>query len=348
MPENVGPYDVKTTINHLGPIDWVATSTDSDGIRRANMADSKPAALPPELNSSQQSVLAAGVLASTVHDFILPELEKRFGAQVSEYEFLTPPEWESRAHKILVVVSPDGESSVSLNDEVTQAKIPPTSGSALLIRSGYTWQIKMDWLPLYPEQNQTEVREAVEELAAAILKGDEQAAAEMAQRWFPGTWRSNPESIQGHLHKEIYVLLLRIWDDESQQFGSGSGPLDVVPQRFPSVAKDLRSEYDWESLGGGDNQRLDTKPAWAQDFIREVDQRFSQADLSPQELLSVRLEAALALQNEKWSERSKAQYLGVGLGTHKSALHRARGKLANGSNARFKQYQALIRAVLGD
>ena len=152
------------------------------------------------------------------------------------------------------MVSPSGASSVSLNDEVAQVKIPPTSGSALLIRNGYTWQVKVDWPPLFPEPNQTEVRVAVEKLAAAILKGDENAAAEMARRWFPETWRSNPESIQSQLHKEIYVLLFRIWHDESQQLGLESDPLDVIPQRFPEAVEDLRDEYDWKSLRGRGEQ----------------------------------------------------------------------------------------------
>ena len=351
MPERIGPYDVKATINHLGPIDWVSTFTDSDGVRHADMADGKPAALPPELNSRQQSLLAAGVLVSIVHEFILPELGRRFGSSVSEQEFLTSPEWQSKASKILVAISPNGESTVSLNDEVDQVEIPPTSAYALLIRNGSKWQVRGDWLPLFPEPNQTEVRASVEELATVILQGDEKAAAQMAQRWFPGTWKSNPKPIQSQLYKEIYVLLFRIWDDETQQFGPASAPLDVIPQRFPDEVENLRKEYDWESLRGGGSKTTGTMSVRAPEFIKEVDHLFSQANLSGQELVSVRLEAALALhkgKKEKWPERAKAKYLGIGLGSHKSALHRARRKLTNGSRGRYEQYQAFIRAIIGD
>jgi hypothetical protein len=210
MRYQVGPYDVKAKLHYLGPVVWTGAYTDQEETRRTDFTDTKAAPLPPQLSPEQQSLLAVGLLAGLLHDFVLPELTKRYQRSVSEQEFLSSPMWQSQVRQVLIIFPVDGPPIVSLNEEVAEKKIPAGCSHRLLLREGYMWQIKGDWLPQFPAAVQEQVQTSITQLAEAILRGDEKSAGEMARLWFPGLWEDSPRSIRHQLHREIYVLLFRL------------------------------------------------------------------------------------------------------------------------------------------
>ena len=347
MTEQIGPYNIKATIHHLGPISWTPTTVDSDGVRRGAMDQGKPTALPPELTSPQKGRLAAEILAFLAHDYILPELERRYGGAVTEYELLTSPHWQEKIHKILVVVPRMGQPVVSLNDEVDKAQVSTGSGYALLVRRGTQWRVTVDWLPLFPDSVQQRVRAVVEKLAAAIIVGDETAAAETARLWFPDTWENSPGSIRNELHKELYVLLFHLQEAAAQQPDNESHPLDVIPREFPGAVRSLRADYDLDSIKDETAELPDGARRRFLEALTDFDGRFSSASLSPQELRVMRFEIALGVRGERWSVADKAKFHGFTTGAYKSAHHEAKRKLRLATQGSPNPNQVLLNTAFG-
>ncbi len=184
-PENIGGYDVKGKINHLGPIVWTDAQRRPDGTRVTNFESTEASALPPELTAHQTNRLALGGTAEVLEEFILPELRQRLGHAISVDQVLSSPELVRQA---LIIIPPQGAPIVHLNEEADEAEIPPYYAWIRLERERYTWRVQADWLPQFPEPVIERVRVAVAQLAEAIIKGDEEKARNLARLSFPGIW----------------------------------------------------------------------------------------------------------------------------------------------------------------
>jgi hypothetical protein len=327
---------------------WASTSTDQEGNRHIDFADTNVTPLPPSLDSRQQSYLVASILGSLLHDLVLPELNRRYGVSVSEWEFLTSPEWQCKVRQILIIDPLSGSPTVGLNEEVAGREIPSGCGHALLLREGNQWHIQTDHLPVFPVEIQAQVRSSVVMLAEAILKGDEKSASEIARQWFPSIWEDNPPSIQKQLCNEIYVLLFRSHNPAHTASYFDVDPLDTIHQSFPKAMEDLKRDYSWESIRN-ESQEL---PGFASLSIKQslegMNNLFSRANLTDRELYVIRLEVALAVHGEQWSSEDKEKFLSMGQGTYKSTLYRARQKLTRRNTLQDHPLWRLLEAIFGN
>jgi hypothetical protein len=328
----------------MGPIVWSDAYTDQEGTRHTDFARVDVAPLPPELSGRQQTEMV-GYLFILLQDFVLQEVANQFGVPVSEREFLEAPEWQSRVHKILIIKPADRPATVYFNGKVDGREIPAGCGSALLIREGYRWHIKLDWLPLFPEHIQEQVRTSVLQLSEAILAGDEKSATEMARLWFPGTWEDSPKSIRQQLHKEIFVILFHAMSQGKGGHLFNAHPLDAIPQSFHGTVEGLKADYTLESLKAESQERPGFASMRFDQAEAEMNTLFSKAKLSERELRIMRLEAVLAALGEQWSAEDKGQHLGLKPGTYGAALYRAREKLTRSDTTRAEPLQRLLKAI---
>ena len=346
MPPPNGKNTARSKVHFLGPIVWTTASTDAKGVRRAEMESGDPNALPPEMTEDQQDRLCDGLVGSLAHDFVLPELERRFGMRISAWDFLFAPEWQSRIRQILIIVPQSGPPSVLFNEEVAGVDVPEGSGHATLARERYKWDVHLNWTPLFPDQIQAKVVGVVRDLATAIMNGDETAAAQMARLWFPEIWNDSPNSLRTEHLKEIYVLMYPLWDRNLGTLEAGSDPLRIVYRTFPEAVAALEREYDWESIKADVEGFPEDIRRKVERFVSDIEGLFDRANFSCQQLRVLRLEAVLALRDEKWSGADKEEFMGIRRGSYAQALYEARLKLAQASNRRNDPYRRFVEAIL--
>lgn len=341
MSPQIGQYQVKAKVNRLGPIVWTPVAANATGGREANFESSDVSALPPSLTEDQQALMAAGLSGWLIHEYILPELSRRYDVSVTENEFLLGSEWQARVKRVLVVAPRVGPATVRLNEETASVDIPEDSGHFLLVRDGYQWRMEGYWRQLFPDMVREHVERAVDQLASAILSADEEKASEMARGWFPGAWENSPESLRKHMRLELFVLLFRIWDRDLNRFAPDADPLDTVFENFLDSVDALYKDYEWKSLRAEGADLSEIMRAELEKVQSKLEDLDATAALSPKELLVFRLEAALAVRDEVWPASDKAKYLGMTRGSYGATLYRARGKLEQAS----QPYHRLLEAI---
>ena len=343
--DDIGGYRVRTKLDHLGPIVWTQASQDEQGVRRTEFSGAEASALPPELSQREENLLAK-IVPSVLHDYIAPELSRRFKVQVSEHDLLSSLDWEAHLREALVLLQPDGQSIVHLNEEIQGISIPDDCGSIRLSREGWQWTIKADWTPILPEEVQRDVQDAVMDLATAILQGDEHRASDLVQLWFPARWEENPASLHQEMAKEVYVLLFHIWEHKDP--GSLPEP-DLGTQlssSLPAAIDELRHDYTLESIKE-EAGALEFHPRVnREEFLNDVERLFARASLSKQELRVLRLEAALGVRNVQWPLEDKEKFLGMRHGTYSAAAYRARTKVSQAKS--HDPHRDLLKAIFGD
>ena len=345
-PVEIGGYQVRTKLTGLGPIVWTKARRRPDGTRTTNFESTRISAIPPELTQSQRNTLGTNVLASILHDFVLPELGRRLGRPVSEQEVLSSPEEQSPLTEALVMIPPEGPPAVLLNEETRSVEVPAEWGYARLRRTGYAWSCSLDWTPLFPTTVIESVRSAVEDMASAILSGDETLASAVARQWFPNAWEDSPGALRDHMRKEVFVILFQILENGLQHLPTDSDLVEALFRSFPEAVESLKNDYSWESLsteaaalGGHQGLRLDQG-------LDQLNQLFSVARLTLRELRVIRLEVALHYRGEDWRSKDKERYLEMGHGTYAVALHSARTKIAAASTPQRDPYRLILKAIL--
>jgi hypothetical protein len=339
-------YDVNVKINHLGPIVYTDAYTDQWGTRRTDFVNIKVAPLPPQLSAEEQRALSAALL-DLLHDYVLPELTKRYGCQVSEEEVLFAPLWQSQIRQVLIIVPVDGPPIVSLNEEVAETRIPAGCAHRLLLRDGYKWDVIADWLPQFPAAVQEQVHEHVRQLDEAIRKGDEKSAGDMGRLWFPALWEDSPQPIRQQIPLEIYALLFRLANRAGEE-GSAfdSDPLEAIPRLFPRAVEGLKGSYTLESLQAEFGEAV-------AEAVAKLESIFSNAGLSKRERHVMFFEAGVEVRDEqlKWSDEDKALWLKMKPANYREALYQAKQKLQklmqNNSPQRHP-YVRLLEAILGE
>jgi hypothetical protein len=340
----IGGYDVKGQVHHLGPIVWTPVTREPEGVGHTDFEGAEPKVLPPQMSPDQANVLAVGLVSWLLHDYILPEIERRFGLAITEREVLSTPDYP-RCRKALVIVPQDGVAVVRLNEEVEDFSVPADCAYARLTRDGYKWEIQVDWLPVFPVRVQEKVHASVAQLAEAIIKGDEKKATDLARLSFPSLWSDSPKSLQDQMNKEVYVLLFGIGQRLLNGLPSSNNPLEAITAQFPQAVDALRMDYSLEAIKAEAQERSDMSGIRLKEFIADMEQLFGRAGLSNRELRVLRLEAALSVRNEHWSTEDKEIYLHVRQGTYKTALHRGRVKLLEASKRHGNPYKTLLEAI---
>ena len=345
-PEEIGGYQVRTKLTGLGPIVQTKARRRPDGTRTTNFESTKTSAIPPELTQGQRNLLAVNVLARLLHNFVLPELGRRLGRPVSEQEVLSSAEEQSPLTEALVMIPPEGPPTVLLNGETRSAEVPAGWGHARLQRSGYTWSGSLDWTPLFPERAKESVRSAVEDMASAILSGDEALASAVARQWFPNAWDDSPGALRDQMGKEVFVILFQILENGLQHLPSDSDPVEALFRSFPEAVESLKNDYSWESLST-EAAALDGPQGFKlAQGLDQLNHLFSVARLTRRELRVIRLEAALHYRGEGWRSEDKERYLEMRHGTYAAALHSARTKIAAASTPQRNPYRRLLEAML--
>ena len=343
MTSDIDGYSVKTTVHGLGPIVYTDAVREADGSRRTDIDRGDPVVLPPELTQQQSNELGLVVLAHIAREYILPALKKR-GWPTSQHDFLTSPQVKNQMERALVIVPASGPPRVVINKEVSVSSVPENCGYVLVWAEGNQWMIDADWTPVLPSPIQVRLDGRADELARAVLDGDEEKAGALARLWFPATGLNEPAAIREQLHKEIYVLLFRC-KGISEETSNGLTILSKLWEGFPNAVEQLKSDYDLDKIA----KEAEEFPSGERDrFARameELNSTMSTHGLTDLEVRVIRLETALSVRGEKWPTSDKAQRLGMTVGSYSQRLHTARRKLSDPSEL---PYRRLLNQVLDD